>query len=603
MSRFIPGLSVFGVALYFAMMFGLASGRGNPEGFDYERFGRLPIVDRGRVKPIDTYARMCLQLVSDRQDYKEFDKWQDFLDGNTKKQPAVKWLLDTFAYNQIFDKFQDEPRPPLSFAHRVIRIENDQVIKLLGVEMRPGFFRYAVDEFTKKAIDDFYYEANRAREIDPKERSLFDAKIVETAQRFEVIAALFQIPRDDRKGNVQPPFVIPPRNDKSEWQQLAPGANNEDALKLWLAMLVSYQTNRPVEFNAALDKYETLVRRTVPDSIDKAKWETWINRLAPFYQCCLLYGILFAVGCLSWLVGGDTLKRTTFWVMLFVAFVHTVFLFCRMWIQERPFVVVTNLYSSAVVIGWAGVLACLVLESIYRNGIALVAGSVLGLLSLIVAHYLSLSGDTMEMMQAVLDTNFWLATHVTTVTLGYTATFLSGSLGICYVLLGVATPMLRGPMAKDLSRAIYGIVCFGMLLSFVGTVLGGIWADQSWGRFWGWDPKENGALLVVIWNALILHARWGGMAKPRGVALLAIGGNIITAWSWFGTNNLGVGLHSYGFMAGAMWWLVIFAACNLLIIGLGMIPLKYWVSFQKSGEGRVESGGRRIARGDLGAVN
>ena len=90
---------------------------------------------------------------------------------------------------------------------------------------------------------------------------------------------------------------------------------------------------------------------------------------------------------------------------------------------------------------------------------------------------------------------------------------------------------------------IYGVVCFATLFSFVGTVLGGIWADQSWGRFWGWDPKENGALLIVIWNALILHARWGGMVKQRGMAVLAVVGNIVTAWSWFGTNMLGVGLH------------------------------------------------------------
>ena len=96
--------------------------------------------------------------------------------------------------------------------------------------------------------------------------------------------------------------------------------------------------------------------------------------------------------------------------------------------------------------------------------------------------------------------------------------------------------------AKVLSRMVYGIVCFATLFSFVGTVLGGIWADQSWGRFWGWDPKENGALIIVIWNALILHARWGGMIKARGLMCLAVAGNIFTSASWFGTNMLGIGL-------------------------------------------------------------
>jgi hypothetical protein len=125
---------------------------------------------------------------------------------------------------------------------------------------------------------------------------------------------------------------------------------------------------------------------------------------------------------------------------------------------------------------------------------------------------------------------------------------------------------------------IYGIICFATLFSFVGTILGGIWADQSWGRFWGWDPKENGALLIVLWNALVLHARWSGMARQRGIAVLAVAGNIITAWSWFGTNMLGVGLHSYGFMDSAVFWMLMFVLSQLILIGIGSIPPRHWRS-------------------------
>jgi len=125
------------------------------------------------------------------------------------------------------------------------------------------------------------------------------------------------------------------------------------------------------------------------------------------------------------------------------------------------------------------------------------------------------------------------------------------------------------------------VVCFATLTSFVGTILGGIWADQSWGRFWGWDPKENGALLIVIWNAILLHARWGGFVQARGLAVLAICGNIVTAWSWFGVNMLGVGLHSYGFMDAAFWGLVGFVASQLAIVALAAIPLERWRSFRR----------------------
>jgi hypothetical protein len=133
---------------------------------------------------------------------------------------------------------------------------------------------------------------------------------------------------------------------------------------------------------------------------------------------------------------------------------------------------------------------------------------------------------------------------------------------------------------KALIKKTYGVVCFATLLSFVGTVLGGIWADQSWGRFWGWDPKENGALLIVLWNALILHARWGGMVRDRGVAVLAILGNMITAWSWFGTNQLSVGLHAYGFDQTLARSLVITWIAHLGLAGVGMLPASCWWSLR-----------------------
>ncbi|MFM8893079.1 MAG: cytochrome c biogenesis protein, partial [Planctomycetia bacterium] len=174
-----------------------------------------------------------------------------------------------------------------------------------------------------------------------------------------------------------------------------------------------------------------------------------------------------------------------------------------------------------------------------------------------------------------LDTQFWLSTHVITVTLGYGATFLAGVLGICSIVRRVVgrrastSPARRLAGKKEqeqLYRMTYGVVCFALVFSFIGTVLGGLWADDSWGRFWGWDPKENGALMIVLWNAAALHARWDRWIGPRGFAIFAIGGNIVTAWSWFGTNQLGIGLHSYGFTSGVLMLLGGFVASQLALI-------------------------------------
>jgi ABC-type transport system involved in cytochrome c biogenesis permease subunit len=291
-----------------------------------------------------------------------------------------------------------------------------------------------------------------------------------------------------------------------------------------------------------------------------------------------LYVWAFLLAIVSWLKWPQELGRAAFW-LLTLAFVATsTGIFARMWLEGRP--PVTNLYSSALFVGWGAVFLCLFLEKFYRNAIGSVAGGLIGFATLLIAHHLSLSGDTLEMMRAVLDSNFWLATHVIIITIGYSATFLAGFLAAIYIVRGLLTRTLDKTTADALSRMVYGIVCFATLFSLVGTVLGGIWADQSWGRFWGWDPKENGALLIVIWNAVILHARWGGLVKQRGLMGLAIFGNIVTSWSWFGTNMLGVGLHSYGFMDAAFYWLIAFVASQLLILALATIPLEKWRSFR-----------------------
>jgi ABC-type transport system involved in cytochrome c biogenesis permease subunit len=298
--------------------------------------------------------------------------------------------------------------------------------------------------------------------------------------------------------------------------------------------------------------------------------------MSPFMVAMGLYVMVFVLACLSWLRLSGPLARAALWILGLTLLVHTLGIVSRIYIQGRP--PVTNLYSSAIFVGWGGAVLGLILERLYRNGIGSVTAAGLGFVTLLVAHNLAMDGDTMTMMQAVLDTNFWLATHVVVITLGYGSTFLAGCLSIIYIIRGALTKGLEQAVATSLSRMIYGIIAFATLFSFVGTILGGIWADQSWGRFWGWDPKENGALLIVLWNALILHARWGGLARQRGIAVLGVAGNIVTSWSWFGTNMLGVGLHAYGFIDSALLWMGIFVGSQLAIIGIGLIPLRHWRS-------------------------
>ena len=337
-------------------------------------------------------------------------------------------------------------------------------------------------------------------------------------------------------------------------------------------MISAYAKSDGKTFNNKLRGYQDYLKdNNLTTESGKTGKEFAFNNFDPFYKCEIIYVLAFLLACGGWLTTAKWPNHTAYYLIALAAIIHTSGLIFRMWLEGRP--PVTNLYSAAVFVGWGAVILGLILERIYRDGIGNVVASSVGFVTLLVAGGLSISGDTMEMLQAVLDTNFWLATHVVIITIGYSATFVAGFLAIVYVVRDFVAN--RIPFDKtnrsSLTKMIYGIVCFATLFSFVGTVLGGIWADQSWGRFWGWDPKENGALMIVIWNAAILHARWGGMIRERGLVAMAIFGNAVTAWSFFGTNMLGIGLHSYGFMDKAFAWLMVFVCSQIVILTGGLM--------------------------------
>jgi ABC-type transport system involved in cytochrome c biogenesis permease subunit len=188
-------------------------------------------------------------------------------------------------------------------------------------------------------------------------------------------------------------------------------------------------------------------------------------------------------------------------------------------------------------------------------------------------------GDTFSVLVAVLDTQFWLSTHVVCITIGYAVTFAAGFIALAYILATMLTPAMNKDTRRLFSNIIYGVTCFALFFSFFGTVLGGLWGDDSWGRFWGWDPKENGALMIVLWSALLLHARWGGLVKERGIAILAVLGNIVVLWSWKGVNSMGVGLHAYAASEdNTVFWILMVGAAHLVIAVIALVPTKFWFS-------------------------
>ena len=540
-----------------------------------------------------------------------------------KTQSAIDWLLETYF------------KPEVSDSRPIFRIDHPELKGMLKLGMEEKFFNFAQ---IRPGLAELGREAERIEEaqIKPEQQTPLEKAVIRLQQNIvlhrrlknsikpedsadwaadlkasialvepglkaarereagskdfdqkALDALISQVQKFDMLKRVAYPLVIPsgtPDHNRDDWGTV--GTVLMDTFRegkypypvtAYAAMATAYRKGDAAGFNQLLGEYRSwLTEHHYDPEISKGRGEHYFNFLEPFYKASVLYVLVFILACLSWFNNWETLRTAGFRLMVLTFFVHTAGLVYRMVLEGRP--PVTNLYSSAVFIGWGICGLGILIETLHKNAIGSVVSSLGGFTTLIIAHHLSTSGDTMEMMRAVLDTNFWLATHVVAVTLGYSSTFLAGFLAMLYVLRGVFSSSLNSTMAKSLSRMVYGIVCFATLFSFVGTVLGGIWADQSWGRFWGWDPKENGALMIVIWNAFYLHARWGRIFSEKGMMAIALFGNIITAFSWFGVNMLGIGLHSYGFLDAAFRWLILFDITQMVLIVLALMPLRFWRS-------------------------
>ncbi len=303
--------------------------------------------------------------------------------------------------------------------------------------------------------------------------------------------------------------------------------------------------------------------------------------LTGWSQVLFLFGFLFVM--LTWLLPRVRFLYHGGWSVTLVAnLALTWAIVMRCIIRSRP--PVSTLYETLLFITAIVVFVALVAEWITKRRIALSVGAILGVIGMFMANrFEGLDGvprDTMPTLQAVLDTNFWLATHVTCITIGYAAGMLAAGIGSFYLLARLAGWQKGNRrLYNGIARMTYGVVCFGLLFSVVGTILGGIWANDSWGRFWGWDPKENGALLICLMNLAILHGRMGGFLRDHGVCTAAAFGGTVVAFSWFHVNQLGVGLHSYGFTEGVLTGLYSYYSIQWGIIALGFIP---WLLARKA---------------------
>jgi cytochrome c-type biogenesis protein CcsB len=649
MKSFLKILPWLFVALFAAEIIAVMMPKADGE-YHVRAFGRLPALLNGRIQPFDSVARNSLLQIRSTRDVplEEVPSWKFW--HHPKKLKATEWLLEVMTrpdeaddrpiflihHSELLGELKlenkgkeksglryytfNEIAPMLSVIETEGRKANEvkaeqqstyqkQVTKLANAVMLYRRLKYSLepedaDNFLNE-IAQFRKDLGPARQAAQAAKSNGDVdqsaieKVAVPVRHFQAMSAFgYPLPIPPEAGEAKDHWV----NVGAALLDSVPTDSINPAAAYYVTMATAYHEENAEQFNQAIADYNTWLKDNGFDkAIGKGRAEFYYNDVNAFLHSSIIYVFAFVLAGFAFVTlnispaASEALRRSSFYLIILAWLFHTFGLVFRMILAGRP--PVTNLYSSAIFIGWGAVVLGIILERIYRVGIGNIVAAFAGFVTLLIAHNLSLDGDTMEMLRAVLDTNFWLATHVVVVTLGYASTFVAGLLAITYIFLGLITPLLtqklkpstenagispkpQAEIGKALAKMVYGIICFATLFSFTGTVLGGIWADQSWGRFWGWDPKENGALLIVLWNAIMLHARWGGLVRERGLMALAVFGNIVTSFSWFGVNMLGIGLHSYGFMDAAFKWLMIFVGSQVVIILLGLIPLRFWKSFK-----------------------
>lgn len=299
--------------------------------------------------------------------------------------------------------------------------------------------------------------------------------------------------------------------------------------------------------------------------------ENFYNRLKPFDTAMWLLipaSLLLLAGARhglrQWLLrGGVVLSATSLGFMIYG-------LLLRVLIAGRA--PVTNMYESVVWVAMGTVLFGLIFYAVYRNRLMLLSALPVSFLCLLLVRSLPVAMPArLDPLVPVLRDNFWLTVHVLTITLSYAAFALA--LGFAHVVLW---RYIRSPQTADTLRPLhdwlYRMMFVGLILLAAGTILGGVWANYSWGRFWGWDPKETWAFIALLMYVVAIHGKMAGWWGDFGLAVAAVVNFAGIIMAWYGVNYvLGAGLHSYGFGVGGEGYVLAFLAAETAYVGLAVL--------------------------------
>jgi len=580
------------------------------------QFARMSVADGGRIKPIDTFARSVLIRFSGKSNVR-FDEhklgasewltrlifWPESVDHSNV------FLIN---HPEVLEAFGLEPSNSRRYSFAELRTVADKINELGVLSMQvEEKQRSIVEQEIVRVFDNFHtylqlreslkplmpnadfhisaeeqnlslYEVlQRTDEIQdsllsaPLEASSLSSLSEEQKEKITLGISLYAwleghkayMSLFGREQQFRPLWLCDSGSSQCEWytvwevisdHELLSNSRLRSQLSTLAKIQEAYEGAKQQNFDTNIIDYTLRQQNSLKrnhQQCARTNLEIFYNNLNPLLLAKLLYGLALLLVIAASFIYTHKLSGLALNLASSAFALHSFAIVARILILARP--PVSNLYETFVFVSWVSVLLGLFLNKLRKNKeefpLGTLLGSFTGFVLLMIASKFSTDGDTMQVVIAVLNSNFWLSTHVICVTIGYAGVASAGLLAHIHLIkecFCAITKRERNYEVSDDIRLILGVLAFGLCFSFVGTILGGIWADQSWGRFWGWDPKENGALLIVLWSAAVFHARLAGLIGARGTAIASAIGTAVVMISWFGINLLGVGLHSYGFTSG-----------------------------------------------------
>lgn len=294
--------------------------------------------------------------------------------------------------------------------------------------------------------------------------------------------------------------------------------------------------------------YKTAIgKKLIYPSLWQLKAETLYYRL-PLIEVSLVgYTIALLLFLAAYRLKRKILNLSALIVLTGAFFLHSAVLALRCFILQRP--PVSNMFETVVYVPWIAVIVGFLLKGVFRSQLPLIAACTASLGLLILLKLTDVNAH-LENVQAVLDSQYWLIVHVLMIVGSYGVFIICGILGHFFLLANLMNRQNKTFIAQYILQTMY----IGVALLIPGTILGGVWAAESWGRFWDWDPKESWAFISVCIYLLIIHAYTFRKIRDFGLAIGSVAGLMAISFTWYGVNYiLGTGLHSYGFGKGGEW--------------------------------------------------